>query len=126
MLEFLTAYLPLILSTVTAVALGVVSIVKLVVAKRTGVDSVESKALTTITDGLTKVYKQLPNLIAFSETANAGSSGEEKKEFVIEYIKQMFAMLNIELDEASLTAISTAIDDIVKVTKKMHTGVIRR
>ena len=125
MLTTITAILPSVLALLTVI-LGIVLILvrsrydKSV--EKTGADSDKSVALRTADEVLTKAYNMLPGLISFSETMNSDKPGAIKKEFVLNYIKNTFNMMNVELDEVSLTAISNAIDEIVKVTKTLHTG----
>ena len=64
----------------------------------------------------------LPNYITFSETANAGKTGEEKKAFVMTFIESMYAARGLTLDDDSRAEISTYIDNLVTATKVMHTG----
>lgn len=103
-----------ILCTVIAVVCAVLTFI----FKR----SKKAGQLAPVADLFTKISKMLPGLITFSETINSGKSGEAKKEYVITYIKQTFAMMGAELNEATLADISELIDDIVKATKQMHTS----
>lgn len=103
-----------ILCTVVAVLCAVLTFI----FKR----SKKAAELTPVTDLFTKISKMLPELITFSETINSGKPGELKKEYVLTYIKQTFAMMGAELDETTLADISDLIDDIVKATKQMHTN----
>ena len=91
-------------------------------AKKGKISAEVSTALSGASEALTKVYKMLPSLITFSETMNSGKGGEVKKDFVLNYINQLFAMMGTTLDEEALKAISGAIDDIVTATKQIHTG----
>ena len=125
MLNFVVTLLPAILSALIAVVSLILVFIRLRYDKsveETGANSEQSKALKTAGDALTKVYNMLPGLITFSETMNSDKPGAVKKEFVINYIKNTFAMLNVELDDVALTAISGAIDDIVTATKTIHIG----
>ena len=125
MIEFITTNFSSICLVITALAGLALTIVKILHAKSvktTGADSDESQALKTASDTLSRVYKMLPSLVTFSETMNSNKPGVVKKDFVLNYIKQMFAMTSTDITEEDLTAISTAIDGIVEATKQMHTG----
>ena len=79
-------------------------------------------ALSGASEVLVKVYKMLPSLITFSETMNSNKSGALKKDFVLSYIKNMYGSLGVEIGDDLLAMVSSAIDDIVTVTKQMHIG----
>lgn len=118
-----------LLPSILTLCIGIIGIILVItktryakIVEETGADSEESKKLKSADETLTKVYNMLPGLITFSETMNSGKTGAIKKEFVINYIKNTFAMMDVDLDDASLTAISHAIDDIVTATKILHTG----
>jgi len=122
MLKFFTTMFPSIMALVT-VLLGLVLVwIRQRRENKIATTGKDSESLKNADEALTKIYSMLPGLITFSETMNSGKSGAIKKDFVLNYIKNTFAMMNVEIDEASLTAISSAIDDIVSATKVMHTG----
>lgn len=114
----------MLLMTLASVTLGVLNWLFTRKAKATGepIKPEVANALSGASEVLTKVYKMLPSLITFSETMNSNKSGAVKKEFVLDYIKNMYGSLGVEISDDALALVSSAIDDIVSATKRMHTG----
>lgn len=124
MLNFISNYFGAICVVITALASLALGVINFVFQKKykDGIPPSVAEPLTNASATLTKVYKMLPNLITFSETMNSNKSGSAKKEFVLNYIKQLFAMMNVTISDEALNEVSSAIDDIVTATKQMHIG----
>lgn len=125
MFTFIAENFTTILAFLLALGTLIFTIIKTVLdkkAKRTGSASTAlvASAAGSVAENLSKIYKMLPSLVTFSETMNQNKTGAAKKEFVLNYIKQTFAMLNFDLDDETVVALSGAIDDIVAATKQMH------
>ena len=80
-------------------------------------------AVTTAdtTTALSRVIEMLPSLIRLTEITNANRSGEEKKAFLMDYLKSLFSIMGGSLDESTTAYLSGLIDNTVGLTKAMHT-----
>lgn len=101
-------------AAICAIAAGVMSVIAMIVKKKGGNSGVF--------DAVKWALKALPGLITFSETVNGDLDGAAKKAFVLEQIKNNFAIAGIVVDASVWEEISDTIDKIVAATKRMHTG----
>lgn len=73
------------------------------------------------TSAVARIVEVLPSLIRLTEITNANKSGEEKKAFLMDYLKGLFSIMGSTLDDATSTYLSGLIDNTVSLTKVMHT-----
>ena len=92
-----------------------ISVINMLKGKSGGSAAVIAKSLKLVST-------MLPNLIGFTETTNTGATGAEKKQFLMDMVKNLFIISGTALDDETLENLSIQVDEIVALTKRMHTN----
>lgn len=101
--------LPALVGAVATVIVTVLSV------KNKGVKGVN---LNNVVNNL---LQMLPNLINLTELTNSQKTGVEKKAFLMNYISGLISIMGAKVDDNTMEYISHHIDNIITLTKQMHT-----